>query len=54
MKGAITLAHGFHFQNRGTTTEKASYFLNHVNLSVIVFQALKSQKVPMVKVIGHN
>lgn len=49
-----TNTHGFHFQNHGTTGEKASYFLNHVNLGVIVLQALKIQKVPMVKVIGHN
>lgn len=36
--------HGFHFQNHGTTTEKASYFLNHVDLGVIELQALKYKK----------
>lgn len=36
--------HGFHFQNHGTTTEKASYFFNHVDLGVIELQALKNKK----------
>lgn len=36
--------HGFHFQNHGTTTEKASYFLNYVDLGVIELQALKKKK----------
>lgn len=36
--------HGFHFQNHGTTTEKASYFFNHVDLGVIELQALKKRK----------
>lgn len=48
------VAHGFPFQNRGATTEKASYFWNHVNLSVIVYQALKSQQVPVAKAMGHD
>lgn len=46
--------HGFNFQNHGTTTEKASYFLNHVDLGEIELQALKKRKekrVPMVEVI---
>lgn len=31
-------------KNHGTTTEKASYFLNHVDLGVIELQALKKKK----------
>lgn len=31
-------------KNHGTTTEKANYFLNHVDLSVIELQALKNKK----------
>lgn len=36
-----TNKHGFHFQNHGTTTKKASYFLIHVDLGVIELKALK-------------
>lgn len=36
--------HGFNFQNHGTTTEKASYFLNHVDLGEIELQALKKKE----------
>lgn len=31
-------------ENHGTTTEKASYFLNHVDLGVIELQALKKRE----------
>lgn len=47
--------HGFHFQNHGTTTEKASYFFSHVDLGVIELQALKKKNekktFPMVEMI---
>lgn len=43
-------------ENHGTTTEKASYFLNHVDLGVIELQALKKEKkrVPMVEMIWQK
>lgn len=37
-------------KNHGTTTEKASYFLNNVDLGVIELQALK-KKVSMAEMI---
>lgn len=37
------IQHGFHFQNHGTTTEKASYFLNYLDVGVIELQALKKK-----------
>lgn len=39
-----TNTHGFHFQNHGTTGEKASYFLNHVNLGFNCTSSFKNSK----------
>lgn len=58
MKGAVTLTPQprvvFISKTMAQPERKQAIFLNHVNLGVIVLQALKIQKVPMVKVIGHN
>lgn len=47
--------HGFNFRNHGTTTEKASYFLNHVDLGVIELKSFKIyKKVPVMEMIGQK